>query len=83
MMDASQTTGTTLELTPDFHSKPIRLTVTAQQPVILKHELNRVPAGWLVVDANTAVGVWRSGDMTINQLELTADKDADITLVLL
>lgn len=72
-----------LQLTPEFRSKPIRMTVFADVPFIIQHELNRVPAGWLVIDTTEPVDVWRSGVMDIETLELTADRDADITLVLL
>ena len=72
-----------LQLTPEFHSKPIRITVVANEPFTINHELNRVPAGWLVIDTTALVEVWRSGVMDTNTLELTADKNADITLALL
>lgn len=72
-----------LELTPEFRTKPFPMTVKAMEPFIIEHELGRVPAGWLVIDANHAVDVWRSGAMDTQVLELTANQDADITLVLL
>ena len=72
-----------LQLTPEIRSKPIRLRVTAAESFTLNHELGRVPAGWLVIDTNTAVNVYRSGEMNTSLIELTADQDAEITLVLL
>ncbi len=74
---------TELKLTPRFRSKPIPLSVKAMEPFTLQHELGRVPAGWLVIDTSSVVNVWRSGVMDTTQLILTADQDADITLVLL
>ncbi len=72
-----------LQLTPEFRSKPIRLTVTADEPFTINHELNRAPAGWLIIDTTVPVDVWRSGAMDTSTLELTADQDAELTLVLL
>lgn len=72
-----------LELIPKICSKPISLKVLANQRVIIKHELGRVPAGWLVIDSNRVVNVWRSGPMNKKAIELIADQNADITLVLL
>ena len=72
-----------LELNPGIRSKPISLKVLANQRVIIKHELGRVPAGWLVIDSNRVVNVWRSGPMDKKVIELIADQNADITLVLL
>lgn len=75
--------GGELQLTPQFRSKPIRMNVVADEPFVIMHELNRIPAGWLLVDTTAAINVWRSGVMDTEKLELTADQDADITLVLL
>ena len=72
-----------LELIPKIRSKPISLKMLANQRVIIKHELGRVPAGWLVIDCNRTVNVWRSGPMDKKAIELIADQNADITLVLL
>lgn len=72
-----------LELIPQIRSKPISLKVLANQRVTIKHELGRVPAGWLVIDSNRVVNVWRSGPMDKKAIELIADQNADITLVLL
>lgn len=72
-----------LQLTPDFRTKPIHITVIAMKPFTLNHELGRVPAGWVVIDSTGMTKVWRSGVMDRNQLELTADKDSDISVVLL
>ena len=74
---------TDLELIPTIRSKPISLKVLANQRVTIKHELGRVPAGWLVIDSNRVVNVWRSGPMDKKAIELIADQNADITLVLL
>ena len=68
---------------PEFRSRPFNVTVTAMEQFRIPHEMGRVPAGWLVIDANHAVDVWRSGAMDTQVLELTANQDADITLVLL
>lgn len=68
---------------PDITTRPIELTVWAMQPFIIEHGLGRVPAGWLVIDCDHATDVWRSGVMDNKQLELTANQDAEITLVLL
>ena len=72
-----------LELTPEFRTKPIPLTVKAMEPFTITHELGRTPAGWLVIDCDHATDVWRSGAMDTEKLELTANQDAEITLVLL
>lgn len=72
-----------LELTPEFRSKPIRLTVTANEPFTIEHEMGRAPAGWLVVDSQQVVNIWRSGVMDTNKVELTADQDAEVSIVLL
>ena len=74
---------TDLELIPTIRSKPISLKVLANQRVIINHELGRIPAGWLVIDSNRVVNVWRSGLMDKKAIELIADQNADITLVLL
>ena len=76
-------TANKLELIPEFRSKPIRLTVTANKPFIIEHEMGRAPAGWLVVDRLQVVNIWRSGVMDTNKIELTADQDADVSIVLL
>ncbi len=68
---------------PEITTRPIQLTVTAMDPFVIEHELGRVPAGWLVIDCNHAVDVWRSGVMDSRKLELMANQDAEITLVLL
>ena len=72
-----------LELTPEFRTKPFEVSVKAMEPFVIEHELGRVPAGWLVINCNHATDVWRSGEMNTSILELTANQDADITLVLL
>ena len=72
-----------LELTPEFRTKPFKITTKAMEPFVIEHELGRVPAGWLVIDCDHAVDVWRSGVMDGSKLELTANQDAEITLVLL
>ena len=68
---------------PSIITRPIRWIVHANEPFTIRHELGRVPAGWLVIDTNTAVNVYRSGEMNTSLIELTADQDAEITLVLL
>ena len=68
---------------PEISTRPVHLSVWAMQPFTIQHELGRVPAGWLIIDVTDAVQVWRSGVMDTNTLELTADQDAEITLVLL
>ncbi len=68
---------------PEITTRPIQLTVTAMEPFVIEHELGRVPAGWLVIDCDHATDVWRSGVMDRWKLELTANQDAEITLVLL
>ncbi len=72
-----------LELTPGIRSKPITVKTIANQRFTIKHELGRVPAGWLVIDCNRAANVWRSGAMNKESIELIADQDAELTLVLL
>ena len=72
-----------LELTPEFRTKPFKITVKAMTPYVIEHELGRVPAGWLMIDCDHATDVWRSGEMNTQTLELTANQDAEITLVLL
>jgi hypothetical protein len=74
---------TDLQLTPEFRTKPIRIVATAMEPIEIKHELNRIPAGWVLIDTTAPVNIWRSGVMDVNSLELTVDQDANITLVLL
>ena len=68
---------------PEITTRPIQLSVTAMEPFVIEHELGRVPAGWLVIDCDHAVDVWRSGVMDGSTLELTANQDAEISLVLL
>lgn len=68
---------------PEITTRPIRLSVTAMEPFVIEHELGRVPAGWLVIDCNHATDVWRSGVMDSSKLELTANQDAEIVLVIL
>ena len=72
-----------LLLTPTIRSRPIRISAIADVPFILNHELGRVPAGWLVIDSTEFVTLRRSGTMDSNRLELTADQDSELTLVLL
>lgn len=72
-----------LELTPGIRSKPLDVKTIANQPFTLQHELGRVPAGFLVIDCNRQVNVWRNGIMDTSSIKLMADQDADITLVLL
>lgn len=72
-----------LELTPGIRSRPIPVKVIANQKFTIQHELGRVPAGWLVIDCNRPAIVWRSGAMNTKSIELTADEDAELTLVLL
>ncbi len=72
-----------LELTPGIRSRPIPVQTIANQKFMIQHELGRVPAGWLVIDSNRLVNVWRSGVMDSKSIELTADQDAEINLVLL
>lgn len=72
-----------LELTPGIRSKPITLKTIANQKFTIRHELGRVPAGWLVIDCNRQLSVWRSGPMDTKTIELMADQDAEMTLVLL
>lgn len=72
-----------LELTPGIRSKPIPVKTIANQKFTIEHDLGRVPAGWLVIDSNRLVNVWRNGKMDTSIIELTADQDAEINLVLL
>lgn len=72
-----------LDLALSFKTKPIHLVVKANHEIVIQHELNRVPAGWLMIDSTAPVNIWRSGAMNKTVLELTADQDADIILVLL
>ena len=74
---------TELQLTPTIRSRPIRVSAVAGEPFILNHELGRIPAGWLVIDTDEFVMLRRSGAMDSNRLELTADQDSELTLVLL
>ena len=73
----------TREHLPEITTRPIKLTVKAMEPFVIEHELGRVPAGWLVIDCDHATDMWRSGVMNSKTLELTANQDAEITLVLL
>lgn len=72
-----------LELTPGIRSKPIPVKTITNQRFTIKHELGRVPAGWLVIDCNRACNIWRSGTMNTESIELIADQNAELTLVLL
>lgn len=72
-----------LELTPGIRSKPIPIKALANVPFIINHELGRIPAGWLVIDNNCSVNVWRTGVMDIETIKLVTDQDAELTLVLL
>ncbi len=72
-----------LELTPEIRSKPIPIKAFANVGFTIKHELGRVPAGWLVIDCNRAVNVWRNGVMDTETIQLIADQDAELTLILL
>ena len=72
-----------LKLTPGIRSKPIPVKALANVSFTLKHELGRVPAGWLVIDCNRNVNVWRNGVMNTEAIELMTDQDAELTLVLL
>ena len=72
-----------LELTPGIRSKPIPIKAMANVAFTIKHELGRVPAGWLVIDCNRSVSVWRYGVMDTESIELVTDQDAELTLVLL
>ena len=71
------------QILPEFRSRPVTISVTAMEPFTITHEMGRVPAGWLVIDCDHATDVWRSGAMDKRILELTANQDAEITLVLL
>lgn len=72
-----------LELTPGIRSKPIAIKALANSPFTINHELGRIPAGWLVIDCNRSVNVWRSGVVDIETIKLVTDQDAELTLVLL
>lgn len=72
-----------LELVPSIRSKPIEVKAIVDQPFTIKHELNRVPAGWFVVDTTGPVNLWRSGEMNTQTLTLTADQTVKLTLLLL
>ena len=74
---------TVLQHLPSISTRPVHWIVHANEPFTIRHEMGRVPAGWLVIDTTAAVNVWRSGEMNTSLIELTADQDADITLVLL
>lgn len=72
-----------LELTPGIRSKPIPIKTLANVPFTINHELGRIPAGWLVIDCNRSVNVWRTGVVDIESIKLVTDHDAELTLVLL
>lgn len=44
----------------------------------VEHTLGRVPTGWLIVDADAGVVVYRSGEMTSTFLPLTANGPANV-----
>ena len=73
----------TKEHLPEITTRPIRLSVRAMKKFVIEHELGRLPVGWLVVDCNHGVSVWRSGVMDSRRLELMADQDAEVSIVLL
>ncbi len=68
---------------PEITTRPISLQVKRMEPATIEHDLGRTPAGWLVIDTTVPVDIWRSGAMDTSTLELTADQDAELTLVLL
>ena len=72
-----------LELTPGIRSKPIPIKAVANVAFTINHELGRNPAGWLVIDSNCSVNVWRIGVMDIETITLVTDQDAELTFVLL
>ena len=72
-----------LELTPNIRSKPIFIKASANVPFTIHHELGRVPAGWLVIDCNRSVNVWRTGVVDIETIKLVTDQDAELKVVLL
>ena len=72
-----------LELVPAIRSKPIEVKAIANQPFVIKHELNRIPSGWFVIDKTRIVNIWRSGEINTKTLTLTADQTVKLTILLL
>ena len=71
------------EQLPEFSTRRIDISIRANTPFIIEHALNRLANGWLVVDTDAPVTIWRSGKNTTDLLELTADRDANIGIVIL
>ena len=71
------------EQLPEFSTRRIDISIRANTPFIIEHALNRLANGWLIVDTDAPVKVWRSGKNTTELLELTADRDANIGIVIL
>ena len=71
------------EQLPEFSTRRIDISIRANTPFIIEHALNRLANGWLVVDTDAPVMIWRSGKNTTDLLELTADRDANIGIVIL
>ncbi|PJE79282.1 hypothetical protein CI610_01747 [invertebrate metagenome] len=70
-------------LLPKVATKAITLDVKADKPFQIKHDLGRLPDGWLVIDQDNPVTVWRTGIKDTSVIQLIADNDARISLVLL
>ncbi len=71
---------------PEISSRPVTFEVTEDDDEItVKHDLGRVPAGWLVIDSTEPYGIWRSGAMDKEKIVLTVDAEAgtQITVVVL
>ena len=46
--------------------------------VNVSHKLGKVPQGWVIVDKDADINVWRDGDMTASFLSLKADGTGNI-----
>ena len=70
-------------LLPSFQTRPITVTVTANQAFTIEHGLGRPVAGWVVVDQTAPARVWRSGENGTGKLVLKSNVSCTLTVLLL
>lgn len=70
-------------LLPEISTNRIVIDAKSGHQFGITHELGRKPQGWLVIDQDKPANVWRSGAMDKTLLELTADQDVTLVLVIL
>ncbi|WP_448215306.1 hypothetical protein [Endozoicomonas sp. 2B-B] len=70
-------------LLPSVQTRPITLSVSANQAFTIEHGLGRPVAGWQIVDIDKPARVWRSGENGSDRLILTCDQSCNLVVVLL